>query len=125
VKVAGVLTEHSFATSEFRSIGNATAYEAVGAINGDPNLAFSARTANGGTQVVIFSRTDLNEDIEVIIPDSGTNANTYLGFPTGLNYTLRLYKNDKLLYKTGRVRSSPPRHSPLGALPSPRAYSSR
>lgn len=102
VKVAGVLTEHSFSASEFRSIANATAYEVVGAINGDPNLLFSARTAENGTRVSLFARSELNEDLEVVTPDVGINANTYLGFPTGINYTLRLYKNDQLLYKDGR-----------------------
>lgn len=102
VKVAGVLTEHSFSNTEFRAIANGTAFEVVGSINGDPNLLFSARTANNGTQVVIFARSELNEDLEVVAPDVGIDANTFLGFPSGINYTLRLYKNDKLLFKDGQ-----------------------
>lgn len=101
-KVAGVLSEHSFSISEFRSIGNATAFEVVAAINGNPNLKFSARTSANGTKVVLFSRSELNEDIEVVAPDLGIDANTYLGFPSGINYTLRLYKNDQLLFKDGK-----------------------
>lgn len=103
VKVAGVLTEHSFSESEFRAIGNATAFEVVAAINGNPALKYSARTAENGTKVVIFARSDSNEDIEVVVPDLGINANTYLGFTSGVNYTLRLYKNDQLLFKDGRT----------------------
>lgn len=102
VKIAGVLGEHSFIESEFRAITNATAYEIVSAINGDPNLSFSARTAANGTRVIIFARGDTNEDLEVVTPNDGIDANTYIGFPTGTNYTLRLYKDDQLLYKDGK-----------------------
>jgi hypothetical protein len=102
IKVAGVLTEHTFNTSEFRYINNATAYEVVAAINGDPNLLFSARTSDSGSKVVVFARSEINEDLEIVEPDDGINANTYLGFPSGTNYTLRLYKNDQLLYKDGK-----------------------
>jgi hypothetical protein len=102
VKVAGVLSEHSFSSGEFRAIGNATAYEVVAAINGDPNLSFSARTSSNGTRIVIFARADSNEDLEVVVPNDGSDANTHLGFPTGTNYTLRLYKDDLLLYKDGK-----------------------
>lgn len=102
VKVAGVLSEHSFSGTEFKSISNATAYEIVSSINANPKLLFSARTANNGTKVVVFARSELNEDIEVVTPDIGTNANQYLGFTGGVNYTLRLYKNDVLLYKDGK-----------------------
>jgi len=103
IKVAGVLSEHTFENSEFRNISNATAYEVVSAINGDPDLLFSARTANNGTKVVLFARTDSNEDIEVVTPDTGIDANTYFNYPVGTNYTLRLYKNDQLLFKDGKT----------------------
>ncbi len=101
VKVAGILSEHTFSGSEFRSIGNATPYEIVAAINGNITLGFGARTADSGTRVTLFARGDINEDIEVLTPDTGINANTFLGFPRGLNLSLRLYKNDRLLYKDG------------------------
>lgn len=103
VKVSGILTEHSFSASEFRSISNATAFEIVSAINSDANLLFSARTFNNGTKVILFARSDINEDIEVVAPDSSINANNYLGFTSGINYTLKLYKNDRLLYKDGKT----------------------
>lgn len=102
VKISGVLTEHSFSETEFRSISNATSFEIVSAINSDANLLFSARTFNNGTKVILFARSDVNEDIEVVTPDTGINANTYLGFTGGVNYTLKLYKNDNLLYKDGK-----------------------
>lgn len=101
VKVGGILSEHTFETSEFRSISNASAYEIVAAINGDSNLLFSARTADSGTTVVVFSQSNINEDVEIIVPAEGLNANTALQFPSGINYTLRLYKNDQLLSKDG------------------------
>ncbi|WNM70274.1 baseplate protein J-like protein [Myxococcus phage Mx1] len=103
VNVAGVLSEHSFSASEFRSISNATAYEVVAALNGNPSLLFSARTSHNGTRVVLFARQDTDEDIEIVAPDEeGIDANTFLGFPAGINYTLRLYRDDQLLYKDGR-----------------------
>lgn len=101
VYVGGILSEHSFNSSSFSSIANATAYEVVASINGNPNLTFSARTAESATKVAIFAKSETNEDIEVGTPASGNDANVYLGFPTQLNYTLRLYKNDEFLYKDG------------------------
>lgn len=50
----------------------------------------------------MFAKTETNEDIEVIEPAEGNDANTVLGFPSGLVYTLRLYKNNELLYKDGK-----------------------
>ena len=101
VKVGGVSSEHSFVASEFKFIESATAYEVVAAINGNSSLLFSARTVSQGTKVALFSKSETNETIEMSIPVVGTNANTFLGFPSGINYTLRLYKNDNLLNKDG------------------------
>lgn len=102
VKIGGILTEHSFPDTDFKSINNASTYELVSSINGNPGLLFSARTAENGSKMVLFSKSDLNEDIEVVDPALGDNANDILAFPVGLNYTLRLYKNDQLLYKDGK-----------------------
>lgn len=102
VEVGGVLSEHTFNASNFKSISNASGYEIVSSINGDPNLLFSARTLNSGTLVSIFAKSETDEDLLVTDPSDGTDANTVLGFPTGLNYTLRLYKNDQFLYKDGK-----------------------
>ncbi len=105
IRCGGVLSEHSFNEAEFKAIANATAYEIVAAINGDPSLGFSARTADSASRVTVFARTDTNEDIEVLTPDTGIDANAYLGFSTGLNLSLHLYKNDTLLYKDGLIAS--------------------
>lgn len=101
VRVGGVLYEHTFTASEFLSVSNATAFEVVASINANPLIGFSARTGGGGTRVVIFAKEDENEDIEVVSPENGENANSVLLFPAGRTYTLRLYKNDRLLSKDG------------------------
>lgn len=105
VNVGGVLFEHAFSSTEFRSISNASAYEVVASINGNPTCPFSARTAEEGSKVAIFSDEDTNEDIEVVEPTAGTDANVYLGFSVGKNDTIRLYKNDRLLNKDGELAS--------------------
>ncbi len=105
VRSGGIITKHTFtAAGQFRAIGNASAFEVVADVNADPTIGFNARTANGGTQVVLVSRTDVNEDVEVLAP-GGTDidANLILGFPAGRVDTLRLYKNDRLLFKDGFV----------------------
>jgi len=102
VQVGGILTTHTFAASSFTSISNAQVFEIVASINSNPTLLWNARSAATGTKVSIFSKSDTNEDIQVVTPTSGTNANTFLSFPTTLSYTLRLYKNDQLLFKDGR-----------------------
>lgn len=101
VEVGGVHEEHSFVSGDFRNIGNATAYEVVASINGDASLSYSAQTVNGGTQVALFAKAETNDDISVVAPNVGVNANVYLGFPGGRIDTLRLYKNDRLLQKDG------------------------
>jgi uncharacterized phage protein gp47/JayE len=106
VKVGGVLSGHSFTASEFRSIASASAYEVTASINNNSELLFSARTTASGTKVALFAKSDTNEDIEVLIPDTSyTDANPFLGFPAGKVDTLRLYKNDKLLTKDGKIAS--------------------
>lgn len=110
VMVGGVLYEHTFLSSDFRSIGNASSYEVVSSINANSSLQFSARTSNGGSNVVIFAKDDTNEDIQVASPSEGIDANAFLSFPKGRADTLRLYKNDQLLSKDGRIaqiRSKP------------------
>ncbi len=102
IKVGGVLSEHSFSVSNFKSISNATAYEVVASINGNPELTFSARTSSSGTKVAIFAKAEENEEIEVVTPSIGNDGNDALSFPVGINYTLRLYKNDDFLFKDGK-----------------------
>lgn len=103
VKVAGVTFTHSFNEANFHSITNASAFEVVSSINSNPNIGFVARTADQGTKVVIFANSDTNEDVEVVDNTAGTNGNDGLAFPAGVNYTMRLYKNDRLLFKDGLV----------------------
>lgn len=102
VAVGGVVTEHTFDVQSFQSIDNATAYEVVASINSNATLLWAARTVNSGTQVAIFAKADVNEDVQVM-PASGIEANTGMGFPTGRVDTMRLYKNDRLLTKDGRL----------------------
>lgn len=101
VEVGGVHVEHAFQTTDFRNIGNATAFEVVASINANAGISFSARTTNGGTQVTIFAKAETGDDIRVTAPFVGLDANTFLGFSTGRFDTLRLYKNDRLLQKDG------------------------
>lgn len=104
VRIGGTLTQHSFSASEFRSISAASAYEVAASINANADLDWAARTTNSGTKVAIFAKSDTNEDVEVVAPDSGfTDANEFLGFPSGRVDTLRLYKNDRLLSKDGQL----------------------
>lgn len=104
VRVGGALTEHSFSTSDFRSISAASAYEVAAAINADVDLAFAARVTGSGTKVALFAKSDTNEDIEVVSAGTGfDDANDVLGFPFGRADTLRLYKNDRLLSKDGQL----------------------
>lgn len=104
VRVGGALTQHIFNASEFRSISSASAYEVAASINANADLAWTARTTNSGTKVAIFAKSDTNEDVEVVVPDTGfIDANPVLGFPSGRVDTLRLYKNDRLLSKDGQL----------------------
>lgn len=104
VAVGGVISTHTFDESEFRAIGNASAYEVAASINANPNLKWLARTFNSGAQVEILAKGDVNEDVQ-ISGVNGTNANEVLLFPTSKVESLRLYKNDKLLSKDGQIAS--------------------
>jgi uncharacterized phage protein gp47/JayE len=106
VLVGGVTSTHIFAASDFYSIGNASAFEVVSSINGNPNLLFNARTSDGGSKVSLFAKQDINEDIQVLSL-TASDANTAFNFSTNPAYTLRLYKNDVLLYKDGKTALVP------------------
>lgn len=100
--VGGITYEHTFSSDEFRAIGNATSYEVVSSINGNPALGFSAATMESGTKFRVFAKGDTLEDVEVATP-SGIDANDALLLPLGKTDTLRLYKNDRLLSKDGTI----------------------
>lgn len=100
VKVGGVSYVHNFDASDFTAVSSASAYEVAASINGNPNLGFLARTSGAGTKVAIFAKEEHNDDIEVV-PSDGNDSNESLGFPLGDNFTIQLYKNDRLLTKDG------------------------
>lgn len=101
VVVGDTYYEHTFNADEFVAIGAALAEEVVSSINSDPNIGFSARTSGGAKQVSIFARNETPDNLRVTTPIAGVDANTYLGFSIEPAYTLRLYKDDTLLYKDG------------------------
>ena len=111
VEVGGVISEHAFHRPEFRAIGNADAYEVVASINSDPLCLFGARTADAGTKVVLFAKSEKNEDVRVVVPAVDVDANPAFLFPAARVDTMRLYRNDRLLSKDGlqaELVSNPP-----------------
>lgn len=101
VKTGGSIYEHSFDQSEFLDIANADAFEVAASINANATLPFNARVSDNFSRVTLFSKYEENEEIEVLT-NSTNDANLVLKFPSGINYTLKLYKNDVLLYKDGQ-----------------------
>lgn len=102
IKVGGIISDHVFASESFREPSNATAYELAAAINSDSNCLFGAKTSDQAKKLCVFAKSTTEEDVE-LVKNLNNDANESLGFPNGIQYTLRLYKNDKLLYKDGRV----------------------
>lgn len=102
--VGGVFSEHCFASTDFLSEGNGSAYEVVGSINSDAALLWQARTSHGGTQVVITAKADDNEDLQLATA-TASDCSEYFGFPSNFIQTCALYKNDRLLTKDGRLAS--------------------
>lgn len=103
VRVGGKISEHTFASGDFATENAADTFEIINSINNNSNLLFSARGFDNNRRIVLFSKSYSHEDIEVVKPTTGVDANEFLGFPTTLTYTLRLYKNDTLLIKDGIV----------------------
>lgn len=103
VRVGGKLYEHTFSSQDFATENAVDTWEVVNSINANPNLQFSARGYNNNKKIALFAKDFKNEDIEVVVPSSGVDANQYIGFPTTKSYSLRLYKNDNLLIKDGVV----------------------
>lgn len=101
VLVGGVRYVHTFADADFSDPEVATGYEVVASINGASGLGFAARTSGNGTYVVIYAKSEFNDDIEVI-GSTGVDANEVLGFALGRRDTLILTKNDQLLSKDGK-----------------------
>ncbi len=102
--VGGQTFQHTFSTSDFRSPGSATAYEITASVNANTLLGFEATTAGGGTYIVLRSKKEGNDSIQITLPTtSGRNASAQLGFPFNEIQTLRLYKNQTPLSKDGKT----------------------
>lgn len=100
ISVGGTTYTHNFPSDDFADITNANAYEVVASINANSNIGFNAHTTLNGTGVAVFSRRLANEDLTLVQP-AGSDASVALGLPQGRVDTLRLYKNDGLLFKDG------------------------
>lgn len=104
--IGGVTTEHTFSDDgTFRNIGNATAYEVVASINADTTLNWQARTANQGNNVIVTAKADTNESIQNQVVLDGIDSNPIFGFSATRVDTVRLYRDDQLLSKDGKVAS--------------------
>ncbi len=104
IKVNGLQYTHTFSADEFRNIANASAYEVVASINGNPTVPFNARLSGNGDLVAIIADLDTGENLEVVEPAAvDIDANQWLGFTVGVVDTMLLYKNDRLLSKDGRT----------------------
>lgn len=104
VNVEGTTLTHTFLSTDFAVPGAGTALEVAVSINTDPNFHCYARTANGGSNVVIYPR-DNTKNVMTVIPLTSNDANTVLGFGTTANYTILLYQNNEPLYEDGLVAS--------------------
>ncbi|NBP13559.1 hypothetical protein EBU95_04055 [bacterium] len=101
VSINGVSTVHQFRSTDFRVVTAATAQEVAASINSNSNINFSATTSDGGKNVVIFPKDPTLNNIKVNALSS-SNANDLLKFSEeSQEFTLRLYKNDELLYQDG------------------------
>lgn len=103
VRIGGVLSEHTFASTDFSTEGAADTFEVVNSINNNPVLTFNARGFNNNKKIVLFAKQFKEEDVEISVPSVDVDANDFLGFAKTLTYTLRLYKNDGLLIKDGII----------------------
>lgn len=96
VRVGNTTYNHRFDDTDFVAISSASAHEVVASINANEDLGFRARTSASGTRVVLCSKGETNEELQIV--DGDTEA---FRFPTSTAYTLQLYKNDRLLSKDG------------------------
>lgn len=104
VEIGGQSYQHDFVDADFRSPGSVTAYEITASINAHTSLGFEATTAGGGIYVVIRSKTEGNDSVQITAPiTTGRDVSVQLGFPVSEIDTLRLYKNKLPLSKDGKV----------------------
>lgn len=103
VRVNGVATSVNLDPATFPNPSGATAIQIAEAINAaSATTNFSARTADGLTQVVVFASGEMDETIQV---EAG-GVNDVLGFPTSKVTALLLYKNNQLLTEDGITASA-------------------
>ena len=96
LEIGGVQETLTFNLNNFRFPSAATAEEIVERIN-DTSFLVEARTSQSGKKLIINSKLEINETVEVL----GGGANSVLGFPLDKKRTLGLYKNNQLLEKDG------------------------
>lgn len=103
IKVGTDEETFSFVSSDFRLPGAAKATEIAEAIN-NRSVLLEARTItdSDGQKVIINPRQRENETLSI---DETSTANAALNFNTQEVFTLKLYKNDKLLTKDGLTAS--------------------
>lgn len=101
VSVGGVLYVHRFQGTDFTAPANAAAFEVIASINANVDLGFGARTSDSGNKVVLFAKEEVNDDLIVEVPVDGIDSNLAFQFGTSQVFTMRLYKNDRLLNKDG------------------------
>jgi hypothetical protein len=97
-RVGGESTTH-----RFDALAAGSAYEVAAAVNADASLDWGFRTTGGGTSVVAFPRSETNEEIELVAQVDEVEANTAFLFDSSTHPTARVYKNDVLLTKDGRM----------------------
>lgn len=102
VLVDGVRSEHIFQSSDFRAEGAATSFEIVSSINGNASLLFNARTSEDGAKVVVFAKAESKDTIQVVSPTQGRDAGASMNLPTNEIQTLRLFKNNQPLIRSGK-----------------------
>jgi hypothetical protein len=98
VEVDGQFEQWPLDNSSYRTPGVVKAQEVAEAINAK-FTSIEARAKDG--QLFIAPTADDPDWIRVGTSTSGDDANASLRFPVTRQYTLRLYKNDRLLEKNG------------------------
>jgi len=96
LEIGGVQETLTFNLNNFRFPSASTAEEIVERIN-DTSFLVEARTSQSGKKLIINSKLEVNETVQVL----GGAANSILGFPLDKKRTLGLYKNNQLLEKDG------------------------
>jgi uncharacterized phage protein gp47/JayE len=97
-QVGNISETVTFNPADFRFSEIATAEELVSLINSRSNL-IEARTSRVGKYLLITSKADTNEAIQV----TGGSANALINFPTDKKETINIYVDDVKLSKDGQT----------------------